>query len=169
MIRSWTFFWLVGGEVSSSLHHQPSGSNWSEVYLLLGSITSIIINFSHLEGILVSAKWLKDIFVCICWWETKTLPQVWVTVSLDYFSLVLHPLPSLINNCLNLELREGGGGWIKLFPVIKGVRDTHRLCVQEPHRTLLGITSFRYKASDWFTYYFESGYKSLSSTWMDCP
>ena len=31
VISSWTFFWLVGGEVSGSQHHQPSDSNWSEV------------------------------------------------------------------------------------------------------------------------------------------
>jgi len=29
MIHSWTFFWLVGGEVTGSQYHQPSGSNWS--------------------------------------------------------------------------------------------------------------------------------------------
>ena len=38
MISSWIFFWLVSGEVSESQHHQPSGSNWSAVYMLVGSI-----------------------------------------------------------------------------------------------------------------------------------
>ena len=37
MVSSWTFFWLVGGEVIRSQHHQPSGSNWSGVYGLAGS------------------------------------------------------------------------------------------------------------------------------------
>ena len=41
MIKSWTFFCLVGGEVTGSQHLQPSGSNPSgreEVYVLVGSI-----------------------------------------------------------------------------------------------------------------------------------
>ena len=54
----------VGGEVSKS-QHQPSDSNWSGIHMLVGSILTLIINFSHLEGISVSAKQLKDIVVCI--------------------------------------------------------------------------------------------------------
>ena len=38
VISSWTFFWLVGGEVIGSQLHQPSGSSWSGVYVLVGSI-----------------------------------------------------------------------------------------------------------------------------------
>ena len=38
VISSWTFFLLVSGEVVRSQHHQPSGSNWSGVYLLVGII-----------------------------------------------------------------------------------------------------------------------------------
>ena len=38
MASLWTFFWLVGGEVSGSQHHQPSGSNQSGVYMLMDSI-----------------------------------------------------------------------------------------------------------------------------------
>ena len=34
---SWTFFWLFDGEIISSQHHQPSGSNLSGVYVLAGS------------------------------------------------------------------------------------------------------------------------------------
>ena len=36
-----TFFWLVGGEImwcSKSLNHQPSGSNWSGVHMLMLSL-----------------------------------------------------------------------------------------------------------------------------------
>ena len=55
MISSWTFFWLVGGEVSGSQHRQPSGSNRSGVNVL------ITVNFSHLVGVSVSAK----ILLCI--------------------------------------------------------------------------------------------------------
>ena len=42
LISSWTFFWLVGGEVTGwyfwSQHHQPSGSNWSGVSVLVVSM-----------------------------------------------------------------------------------------------------------------------------------
>ena len=41
VVKSWMFFWLVGGEVTGSQHPQPSGSNPSggeEVYVLVGSI-----------------------------------------------------------------------------------------------------------------------------------
>ena len=36
----------VGGEVSKS-QHQPSDSNWSGIHMLVGSIPTLIINFSH--------------------------------------------------------------------------------------------------------------------------
>ena len=38
VISSWTFFWLVGGEVIGSQHHQPSGSNQSGVCVLVVSV-----------------------------------------------------------------------------------------------------------------------------------
>ena len=38
MTGSWTFFRYVGGEVIGSQHHQPSGSNLSVGYVLVGSI-----------------------------------------------------------------------------------------------------------------------------------
>ena len=34
VISSWPFFWLVGGKVIGSQHHQPSGSSQSGVYVL---------------------------------------------------------------------------------------------------------------------------------------
>ena len=40
-------------------------SNWSGVYMLVGNIPLLILNFSHLEGVSVSAKQLRDIVVCI--------------------------------------------------------------------------------------------------------
>ena len=74
VISLWTFFWLVGGEISRSQHHQPSGSNWSGVYMLVGSISSLIISFSHLEGASESAKQHKYI-KCIPWWGIRTLTK----------------------------------------------------------------------------------------------
>ena len=38
VISSRTFFCVIGGEVMVSQHHQPSGSSWSGVYVLVGSI-----------------------------------------------------------------------------------------------------------------------------------
>ena len=35
VVSSWTFFWLFDGEINQ--HHQPSGSNLSGVYVLVGS------------------------------------------------------------------------------------------------------------------------------------
>ena len=90
MISSWTFFWLVGGEVIGSEHHQPSGSNPSGVYGLAGSrqlTSSTWWVFEYLQT-------AKDIVLCIPWGETRTLPQDCTIVS-----WLLLPLISI---CLNL-------------------------------------------------------------------
>ena len=92
---------VVANEESVSSNFR---SNWSGVYMFVGSIPSLTANFSHLEGVSVSAKWLKDIFVWILWWENRTLPQ-------GFFSLVSQSLPSLINNCLNLPIGTQGRSW----------------------------------------------------------
>ena len=64
VISSWTFFWWVGGEVSRSQHHQPTVSRQLGVYVLVGSLPLLILKFSHLEGVSVSAKQLRDIVLC---------------------------------------------------------------------------------------------------------
>ena len=47
-------FVLMGSdEVSRS---PPFGSNWSEVYLTVGSVPLLIINFFHLERVSISAE-----------------------------------------------------------------------------------------------------------------
>ena len=38
LVRSCTFFQLVGGEVIGSQHHQPSSSDSSRFYIVVGSI-----------------------------------------------------------------------------------------------------------------------------------
>ena len=53
-----TLFWLVGGEVIGSRHHQPSGSIWSGVCVLVGSMQLTSPTF-HLVGLAVAAKQLK--------------------------------------------------------------------------------------------------------------
>ena len=52
---------LISDEASRSQHDQSSGSNLSAVYMLVGSISSLIGNFSHLEGVLDSA----DGYCCV--------------------------------------------------------------------------------------------------------
>ena len=61
MISSWTFL----DEVSRSQYRHPSGpAGLGSASLRAGSIPLIVLNFSHLEGVSVSAEWLKD-SVCI--------------------------------------------------------------------------------------------------------
>ena len=84
--------------------------------MLAGSTSSLIVNFSHLAGVSASAKQLKGIGVCNVDGEPGPCPKAALLFLLTVgFSLVAHPLPSLINNCLNcpLELREGHGGRMK--------------------------------------------------------
>ena len=77
--------------------------------MLVGSIPLLIINFSHLEGVSVSAKQLKDIVACILDGEPGPCPKAALLFLLTVcFSLVSHPLPSLISNCLNLPVGTQG-------------------------------------------------------------
>ena len=56
---------LIGwGVISGSQHPPPSASNFAGVSVLVGSLLSLTLNFSHLVGVSVSAKQFKDI-VCI--------------------------------------------------------------------------------------------------------
>ena len=59
LIYLWTFFWLVGGEVNQIQHLQPSCS-WVRGLWTCGHQA---VNFSHLVGITVSAKLLKDSYM----------------------------------------------------------------------------------------------------------
>ena len=38
VISSWTFFYLLGGEVNGSQHQQPSGSHGPGIYVLVSSV-----------------------------------------------------------------------------------------------------------------------------------
>ena len=88
-----------------------SSTFWFQLVLDLHTCVQHTVNFSHLVGVLESAKQLKDIVMCIPWWGTRTLPQGCTIVSLDCSSLISHPLPSLINNCLNLPIGTQGMSW----------------------------------------------------------
>ena len=53
VMRMWTVFQWVGGEESASSAFR---SNWSEVYMLVGSFPSLLANFSLPEQVSGSAK-----------------------------------------------------------------------------------------------------------------
>ena len=110
MISSWTFFWLVGGEVSGSQHHQPSVPNRSGVYMLVGSI-----NFSHLVRVSVSAKQLKDIVMYIPWGGTRSPPQGCTIFSFDWSSF---PWLASVWTCSWNSGKVREAEW-SLFPVTK--------------------------------------------------
>ena len=142
MISLWAFFWLVGGEVTGNQPHQPSGSNTLGSTCLSAAYPSLTANFSHLEGVSVSAKQLKDIVVCIPWWGTRTLLHSYTIVFLDYFSLVSNPLPFIISNCLNPPVGTQGRSWrlseaCSLWSKRRGTQKG--FCAQEPHGVLLCI------------------------------
>ena len=65
-VSSWMFFLLVGGEVTKSQHHQPSGSNWFGVYVLAGSMQltfSTWWGFQYLPN--SSGIWLKILSITL--------------------------------------------------------------------------------------------------------
>ena len=72
VISFWTFFWLVGGEVTRSQHPQPSGSNQSGVYVLVGSMQ---LTSPNLWGFQYLQNNSKDIAQNIIYslWEGKKL------------------------------------------------------------------------------------------------
>ena len=139
MISLWTFCWLFGGEINRSKHHQHSGSNWSSVYMLMGSIPSLIINFSRLEGFQNLQNSTKI-------WSVSLDGELGPSPSLHYDFLVapslsLHPLPSLITSrwvCL-LELRKGHGGWMKAISYNERDGGHRKSLCPGAHGVLLGI------------------------------
>ena len=84
----------------------------------------LIINISYLQRVSISAKQLKILFYVPVDGNEDLAPS-----QQCCFSLVLHPLPSLINNCLYLPPWNSGK-----------VMETERLCAQESHQAFLGIT-----------------------------
>ena len=147
MISLWVSFWLVGGEVNRSQHRQPSGSNLSGIYLLVGSI----------------------LLTSTTWWEFQYLQnssQTMLCVSLEAASpLSGHLLLSLISNSLNLplELGAGHGGWMKPISCNQEMGDTERLlCPGAPQ----GPAEFqRYSNLAWVTREGISGSCPLRFEW----
>lgn len=82
-------------------------SSWSGVYLFVGSIASVIINFSHLREFQFLQNNSKILLCVFIDGESGPCPKS----ALDAFSLFLHPLPSLINSCLPQPTGTQGSSW----------------------------------------------------------
>ena len=76
--------------------------------MLVGSIPPSVINFSHLAEVTVPVKWLTDSGVHPWMGKLDLAPRLLLTVN---FSLVSHPLSSLINDCLSLPSATQGRSW----------------------------------------------------------
>ena len=137
MICSWTFFWLVGGEVSGSQHHQPSGSNQSGVYMLVGSIQLTSPTWWGFQYLQNSPK----ILLCVSLdGERGPCPKAALLfVFFDCFYLVSSS-PTFPDYQLfePARWRSRRLKW-SLIPVIKKWGTQKGFCVQEPQRVLLGI------------------------------
>ena len=115
----WTFFWLVGGEVTGwcfgNLNHQPSDSNCSGVYVLVVSMqltSSTRQGFWNLQN--NSGICLRILSMALEK-ELKVLDFVlWLNyyyfVLLDCFLLFLYFFFTSLIKFFFLELREGLGG-----------------------------------------------------------
>ena len=117
---------------------------WFQLYWSLCTYGQHITNFSHLARVSVSAEQLKGIVVCIPCWGIRPCSKVAPVVPPDCFSLVSHPFPSLINNCLNLPIGTQGRSWRlneAYFLYSKNWRTQKSFCAQEPKRGLLGVNS----------------------------
>ena len=101
MVSSWTFFWLVGGEVIGCQHHQPSGSTPSGVSMFVGSIQLTSPTWWGLQYLQNSSKILLRKYIPSG--GTRTLPEGCTTVF-----LTTPLLPSLISSCLNLTFGTQG-------------------------------------------------------------
>ena len=66
IVSLWTFFFLVGGEVIGSQHHQPSGSNQFGVYVLAGSIQLISSTWWGLQYLQTAQNlWLRILSIVL--------------------------------------------------------------------------------------------------------
>ena len=135
--------WLNNNKVRGS-QHQCSGSRtlecsgfWSGGLRACGRRT---INFSHVVGVSVSAKQLKDIVRCILEGELRPCPKAALSF-LKFFTaspLSLHTVPSPTSNCLNLPVGTQGREteW-SLSPVMKKWGTQKGFWTQESYTVLL--------------------------------
>ena len=103
VISSWTFFWLVGGEVIRNQHHQASGSSQSGVYVLMGNLIWRKLTSSTWWGFQCLQNSSKDMTQNITyspWGGTKCpwlcLKAKLLLICLAWLCSFLHFLTSLI-------------------------------------------------------------------------
>ena len=110
VISSWTFFWLIGGKVIGSQHHQLSGSNWSGIYVVVGNIQLTSSTWQRFQYLQHSSK---DIAKNITFRPPGVTQDPWFCLMANYyyldllscFALHLHFLTSLITFILwNLKM-----------------------------------------------------------------
>ena len=73
VISLWAFFWLVGGELIRSQHLQPSGSNRSAVYVLVGSMQPTSPTWRGFQYLQNSSKDTVQNIIYSPWGGTKGL------------------------------------------------------------------------------------------------
>ena len=143
VISSWTFFWLVGGEVTGSQHHQPSNCNWPGVSVLVGSIQ---LPFPTWWGFSISKTAQR--YCCVYHLRGNQDPAP----RLHCCFLAATPLSlSVISNYLNLLFgtqEKGMEGELSLCFLQTRKGGTQKwFCAQEPHGILLSFKSFASTAS----------------------
>ena len=166
MSSSCISFWLVGGEVNRSQHHQPSGSNLSGVYFLVGSMPLTSPTWWEFQYLHNSSQTV----LCA---SLEVVPGPCPKASLLFLYAVSplsgHLLLSLISSSLNLPLDcgEGHGGWMKPISYNQELGDTERLlCPGAPE----GPAGYqRYSNLAWVTREGISGICPLRSEWNKRP
>ena len=96
VISSWRFFWMVGGEVTGSQHHSPSGSSWSGVYTLMGNIqltSSTCWGFQYLQN---SSEDMAQNIIHSPWGDSKC-PWFCLMAKLLYYFLLLDCCPLFLH------------------------------------------------------------------------
>ena len=128
MVSSRTFCWLVGVEVSWSQHHWPSGSNWSGVFVLVGSIQLTSPTWQGFQYLQDSSEDISENIISSPGGGTKGL---WLCLMakllfclLNCFPLLLHLLISLIKVICWLFFffywQEAGRGHVSRGPILEG-------------------------------------------------
>ena len=82
-------------------------SKWSGVYMLMGSTPRLIVNSPTWRGFQYLQNSSKILLCVPIRGERAPCPNA----TLDCFSLVSNPLPSLINKCLNLPIGTQQRAW----------------------------------------------------------
>lgn len=81
-LRGVTFFWLAGGEVTRwcfrNHNYQPSGSNLSEIHVLVLSLVTNL-HLGKAPDLIEELRDMYEIIMPIPWGVTKTLPYCFLT------------------------------------------------------------------------------------------